>query len=81
MKLNTLWSGTQAPRRQMLFKKSNRIRYLQKYLGALFSYNREMAVLQHAFSALVKKEEAVSGPPCFTDFIVMLCKMIKFSRP
>lgn len=80
MKLNTLMSGTQMPHWQMLFKKWDRIRYLRKYLGALCSYHREVAVLQHAFSALVKKEEAVSGPLCFTDFIVMLYKMIKFSR-
>jgi len=65
----------------MLCKKLSRIWCLQKYLGALFAYHREMAVLQRAFSALVKKEEAVRGPPCFTDFIVMFCKVIKISKP
>lgn len=54
---------------------------LQKYLSALFSYHRKVAVLQIAFSVLVKKEEAVGGPLCFTDFIVMLGKMIKLSSP
>lgn len=62
MMLNMLWSGTQMPHWQVLFKKSNRKWYLWK-LSWCFVFLWLKAGLHCAFSVIVKTEEAVAGLP------------------